>query len=88
MSFAIPWHGMLLLGTTDEPFEGDPATVRPTEADQAQILAEAATSLDPDVVRPGSRPLRVRRPSRPAAGRYVDRRAPAARPSSPSARPG
>ncbi len=43
---------MLLLGTTDEPFEGDPATVQPTEADQAQILAEAATSLAPDVVDP------------------------------------
>ena len=52
VSFAIPWHGLLLLGTTDEPFEGDPATVRPTDADQAQILAEAATSLAPDVVSP------------------------------------
>ena len=52
VSFAIPWHGMLLLGTTDEPFEGDPATVRPTEADQAQILAEAATSLAAGVVDP------------------------------------
>jgi len=50
VSFAIPWYGLLLLGTTDEPFEGDPATVRPTDADQAQILAEAATSLAPDVV--------------------------------------
>ena len=52
VSFAIPWHGMLLLGTTDEPFEGDPATVRPTDADQAQILDEAATSLEADVVSP------------------------------------
>ena len=52
VSFAIPWHGMLLLGTTDEPFEGDPATVRPTEADQVQILAEAGTSLAADVVDP------------------------------------
>ena len=52
VSFAIPWHGLLLLGTTDEPFEGDPGTVRPTEADQAQILAEAATSLAADVISP------------------------------------
>lgn len=52
VSFAIPWHGMLLLGTTDEPFDGDPATVRSTEADQAQILAEAATSLDEEVIDP------------------------------------
>ena len=52
VSFAIPWHGMLLLGTTDEPFDGDPAAVRPTAADQAQILREAASSLAPDVVSP------------------------------------
>ncbi len=52
VSFAIPWHGMLLLGTTDEPFEGDPATVRPTEADRLQILAEAGTSLVPEVIDP------------------------------------
>jgi glycerol-3-phosphate dehydrogenase len=45
VSFAIPWHGMLLLGTTDEPFDGDPATVIATESDQAQILEEAAGSL-------------------------------------------
>ena len=53
VSFAIPWHGMLLLGTTDEAFEGDPSTVTATAADEAQILAEAATSLDDDVIRPG-----------------------------------
>jgi glycerol-3-phosphate dehydrogenase len=47
VSFAIPWHGMLLLGTTDEPFEGDPGTVTATEEDRAQILAEAAGSLAP-----------------------------------------
>ncbi len=43
---------MLLLGTTDEAFEGDPATVRATQADVDQILAEASRALVPDVVRP------------------------------------
>ena len=27
VSFAIPWEGMLLLGTTDEPYDGDPGAV-------------------------------------------------------------
>ena len=47
VSFAIPWEGMLLLGTTDEPFEGDPAAVTATDDDQRQILAEASLSLEP-----------------------------------------
>jgi len=47
VSFAIPWEGMLLLGTTDEPFDGDPAVVTATDDDQRQILAEASLSLEP-----------------------------------------
>jgi glycerol-3-phosphate dehydrogenase len=52
VSFAIPWEGMLLLGTTDEPFDGDPAAVAATDADVAQILAEAGRSLDGRALRP------------------------------------
>jgi glycerol-3-phosphate dehydrogenase len=52
VSFAIPWEGMLLLGTTDEPYDGDPAAVAATDADVAQILAEAGRSLGADVLRP------------------------------------
>lgn len=52
VSFAIPWEGMLLLGTTDEPYDGDPAAVAPTDADVAQILAEAGRSLAADVLDP------------------------------------
>ena len=44
---------MLLLGTTDEAFDGDPSTVAATAADEAQILEEAATSLEADVIEPG-----------------------------------
>ena len=76
VSFAIPWHGMLLLGTTDEPFEGDPATVQPTEADRAQILAEAADVARPGRHRPLPCPLRVRGTPRPAPRRHVDCRNP------------
>ncbi|MEW2521936.1 glycerol-3-phosphate dehydrogenase/oxidase [Actinacidiphila alni] len=45
ITFALPWEDMLLLGTTDEVYEGDPADVRVTEADIAQILDEASFSV-------------------------------------------
>ena len=45
VTFAVPWYGLLLLGTTDSDYEGDPAAVAPDETDVAQILAEAATAL-------------------------------------------
>lgn len=45
ITFALPWEEQLLLGTTDEPYEGDPGEVAATEADIAQILDEAALSV-------------------------------------------
>lgn len=45
ITFALPWEDQLLLGTTDEVYEGDPADVRATESDIAQILDEAAFSV-------------------------------------------
>ncbi|MDT0544840.1 glycerol-3-phosphate dehydrogenase/oxidase [Streptomyces lonegramiae] len=45
ITFALPWEDMLLLGTTDEAYEGDPAEVRVNEKDIAQILDEAAFSI-------------------------------------------
>ena len=50
VSFAVPWAGSLLLGTTDEPYEGEPEHVEPTEADVSQVLAEAARALEAEVV--------------------------------------
>jgi glycerol-3-phosphate dehydrogenase len=46
VSFAVPWQGLLLLGTTDTAWEGDPADVRATDEDERQILAEAGLALD------------------------------------------
>ena len=46
VSFAIPWEGHLLLGTTDEAFEGDPADVGVVPSDVDQILGEAALGID------------------------------------------
>ncbi|MCD0446859.1 glycerol-3-phosphate dehydrogenase/oxidase [Glycomyces sp. A-F 0318] len=45
IAFALPWEDMLLLGTTDEIYEGDPGEVRPTKADFEQILDEAGVSV-------------------------------------------
>jgi glycerol-3-phosphate dehydrogenase len=45
ITFALPWEDMLLLGTTDESYEGDPGEVRVTESDIAQILDEASLSV-------------------------------------------
>ncbi|MFF3494179.1 FAD-dependent oxidoreductase [Streptomyces sp. NPDC002795] len=45
ITFALPWEDMLLLGTTDEEYEGDPADVSVTEKDVDQILDEAAFSV-------------------------------------------
>ncbi|MFC0039905.1 glycerol-3-phosphate dehydrogenase/oxidase [Actinomadura rayongensis] len=45
VSFAIPWEDHLLLGTTDEAYEGEPGEVRATDADIDQILGEAGVGL-------------------------------------------
>ena len=50
VSFALPWEGALLLGTTDEPYEGDPAEVAVTAEDEGEILAEAGRALEPGSV--------------------------------------
>ena len=39
--FIIPWRGLFLIGTTETPFDGDPACVEPTAAEIDYLLAEA-----------------------------------------------
>ena len=46
VSFAVPWEGMLLLGTTDTEFTGEPDAVSVSDADVAQVLGEAGVALD------------------------------------------
>jgi glycerol-3-phosphate dehydrogenase len=46
VTFAVPWYGMLLLGTTDTEFEGDPRTVAAEPLDVEIILREASVALD------------------------------------------
>jgi len=51
VSFAVPWEDMLLLGTTDTLYEGEPGAVEATDEDVAQILEEASVAIDGDLLR-------------------------------------
>ena len=46
VTFAVPWHDMLLLGTTDAPYEGDPGDLAVEPAEIEQVLEEARVALD------------------------------------------
>ncbi|HVC87350.1 MAG TPA: glycerol-3-phosphate dehydrogenase/oxidase [Gaiellaceae bacterium] len=45
VSFAIPWEGKLLLGTTDTLHEGEPDDARVTDEDVRTVLDEAAVAV-------------------------------------------
>jgi glycerol-3-phosphate dehydrogenase len=51
VAMAIPWQGMLMLGTTDTDYAGDPADCQVSPADIAQVLDEASLALRPDMLR-------------------------------------
>jgi glycerol-3-phosphate dehydrogenase len=51
VAMAIPWQGMLMLGTTDTAYEGEPGGCAVSEADVAQVLAEASVALPCDLIR-------------------------------------
>jgi glycerol-3-phosphate dehydrogenase len=46
VSFAVPWEGMLLLGTTDTEHDGEPETATVTDEDVRQVLDEASVAVD------------------------------------------
>ncbi len=46
VSFAVPWEGKLLLGTTDTLHDGEPETASVTDEDVAQVLAEASVAVE------------------------------------------
>ena len=50
VTFAAPWEGMLLLGTTDTEYCGDPGQVRVEPEDVKTVLGEAAVALPSDVL--------------------------------------
>jgi glycerol-3-phosphate dehydrogenase len=51
VTFAYPWEGMLLLGTTDTLYDGDPADVTATDEDVDNVLAEAGVAVDHSLLR-------------------------------------
>jgi glycerol-3-phosphate dehydrogenase len=51
VTFAVPWYGMLLLGTTDTEFEGDARSVSAEPLDIEIILREASVALDLEALR-------------------------------------
>jgi glycerol-3-phosphate dehydrogenase len=52
VALGIPWQGMLMLGTTDTLYEGDPSRVEVTPSDVSVVLEEASGFLDPQLLRP------------------------------------
>ncbi len=46
VTFAVPWAGMLLLGTTDTLHDGGPGDVSVTEEDVAQVIEEASAAVE------------------------------------------
>jgi glycerol-3-phosphate dehydrogenase len=50
--YAVPWRGMLLLGTTDTLYEGDPGAVAPSLAEEAYLLTTASRFLPEEMLRP------------------------------------
>jgi glycerol-3-phosphate dehydrogenase len=50
--YAVPWHGVLLLGTTDTVYGGNPGRVAPTPAEEAYLLATASRFLPEEIVLP------------------------------------
>jgi glycerol-3-phosphate dehydrogenase len=52
VTMAIPWQGMLMLGTTDTDYDRDPSGCAVSDADVAQVLAEASIALPREMIRP------------------------------------
>lgn len=46
VSFAVPWEGMLLLGTTDTAHDGEPEDVAVTDDDIREVLGEAQVAVE------------------------------------------
>jgi glycerol-3-phosphate dehydrogenase len=51
-TFAVPWEGMLLLGTTDTEYEGDPGAVAALPEDVDTVLREASIAMPLEVLDP------------------------------------
>ena len=51
VTFAYPWEGMLLLGTTDDLYKAEPDELEVRDEDVDQVLSDAAVAVAPEVLR-------------------------------------
>ena len=59
VSLGIPWQGMLMLGTTDTLYTGDPSSVEVTQSDARTVLDEASGFLPRELLVPGRVKLEI-----------------------------
>ena len=50
VAFALPWEGVLMIGTTDAPYEGEPEDLSVEERDLEQVFHEASLSLPKEIL--------------------------------------
>jgi glycerol-3-phosphate dehydrogenase len=50
VAFALPWEGVLLIGTTDTPYEGEPEDLEVEGSDLDQVFHEASLSLPKEIL--------------------------------------
>src|SRR5258708_17747172 len=51
VAMGLPWQGMVMLGTTDSAYEGDPAACSVSTSDSQQVLSEASLALPSELLR-------------------------------------
>ena len=51
VAFALPWEGVLMIGTTDVPYEGEPEDAAVEASDLDQVFHEASLSLPGEILK-------------------------------------
>jgi glycerol-3-phosphate dehydrogenase len=51
VAFALPWEGVLLIGTTDTPYDGEPEDLSVDGRDLDQVFEEASLSFPKEILR-------------------------------------
>ena len=74
VAFAVPYEDGLLLGTTDDAYDGDPAAVAPAAAEERAGAGGGGEVAAAGAARPGPDPAAVRRPAGAARGGRPDQR--------------
>ncbi len=67
--YVIPWHGRAMVGTTDTPFDDDPAHPRPAEEEIDYLIRHVRRYLDVDAIEPVSTFAGLRALADPDGGR-------------------